>query len=652
MLPDALADYQAALPILDEHHQLADAARARAGLAPVLMRLGRLDEADHMLADAASEFASLGQSTAQGRLNLVRSELAFERGRHEEANSLAARALEILRDRPLDAAAARYRLAALALDRNDLESACASLDEAMPVVEEAGVTPLLADLLHLRGLILRRRGDMKDAVATLREAVSHLERIRGSLQAERFRAAFIGDRLKVYESLVRAILDSGTRGAAHEALEAAELAKSRARSDLVRGAVAARADNQSPESAALRAERDRLLEYLNHWYARLGSTQPDQAWRERAHALESDLSAVEARLAATQSISSGVDAPLAAAEVQQGLAADETLIEYFVVEDDLLAFVVKRDAITVHDCLIRANDLHDLVRRMKFQFGRAMRSGAFDDGRGERLEADARRALGELYQAVMRPLESVLPRSDRLTVIPHGPLHHVPFAALHDGRQHLIERYAIVTAPSASMYARLAARKSRGETDYKALVVGVADERVPMARREVAEVATMLHPVKLLLDHDATAESVAAAMKDASIVHFACHGRFDSQNPLGSGLRLYDRWFTVRDAYRLKLHDALLVLSACETGLSAVTLGDELDGLLRGFLAAGARGALMTLWMVDDATAAAVMRRFYENFMADKEKDTAKSLREAQRNVLRTNPHPIFWAPYILVSHS
>jgi CHAT domain-containing protein len=178
----------------------------------------------------------------------------------------------------------------------------------------------------------------------------------------------------------------------------------------------------------------------------------------------------------------------------------------------------------------------------------------------------------------------------------------------------------------------------------------VADDLAPHVRDEARQVAAMIHPERMLADSEATVAAVADAVEAASIVHFACHGRSDSQNPLGSGLRMHDRWLTVRDAYRLRLRNALLVLSACETGLSQVESGDELAGLLRGFFAAGAVTAVVSLWVVEDASTIALMRGFYARLKkVNGWRGVAAALRQSQCELLRKGWHPSYWAPFIMV---
>jgi CHAT domain-containing protein len=97
----------------------------------------------------------------------------------------------------------------------------------------------------------------------------------------------------------------------------------------------------------------------------------------------------------------------------------------------------------------------------------------------------------------------------------------------------------------------------------------------------------------------------------------------------------------------LNLHCALVTLSACETGVSAVAPGDELIGLARGFFAAGSPSLVLSLWTVDDDATAELMNEFYKNLIETGSPTTA--LRLAQLSVMKTKPHPFFWSPFILM---
>jgi CHAT domain-containing protein len=160
--------------------------------------------------------------------------------------------------------------------------------------------------------------------------------------------------------------------------------------------------------------------------------------------------------------------------------------------------------------------------------------------------------------------------------------------------------------------------------------------------------AEVFSDARILTGAKATFAAVRENLKEKfDILHLACHGQFRTENPLFSSLHLADGWATVRETETLHLPNALVVLSACETGLNKVAAGDELLGLVRGFLAAGAVSLLLTLWTVNDDAAAVLMREFYKNIKAGN--SLATSLRNAQLSFVNQNYHPYFWSPFALV---
>jgi CHAT domain-containing protein len=202
-------------------------------------------------------------------------------------------------------------------------------------------------------------------------------------------------------------------------------------------------------------------------------------------------------------------------------------------------------------------------------------------------------------------------------------------------------------APSAAIFQHCL---HRGEHGFdRALLLGVSDEQTPRIHDEIRSLVGIFGDTTAFVDDAATAGALRLHSTAADVVHLACHGQFRSDNPLFSALLLADGWFTVREAYSLRLNNALVTLSACETGANVVAPGDELIGLARGFFSAGARSVLLSLWMVDDEATNQMMVDFYREVKAGSSLST--SLRAAQLRMLKEMPHPFFWSPFVLVGH-
>ncbi len=129
----------------------------------------------------------------------------------------------------------------------------------------------------------------------------------------------------------------------------------------------------------------------------------------------------------------------------------------------------------------------------------------------------------------------------------------------------------------------------------------------------------------------------------------ATHGRFRQDNPLFSSIRLADGDLRVLDLAALPLSADLVSLSGCGTGLSVAVGGDELLGLTRALLSAGARAVLVSLWDVHDETAAAMMVDVFRRMMAGQ--GAAEALRAAMLATRDRLPHPFYWAPFVLLGH-
>jgi CHAT domain-containing protein len=185
--------------------------------------------------------------------------------------------------------------------------------------------------------------------------------------------------------------------------------------------------------------------------------------------------------------------------------------------------------------------------------------------------------------------------------------------------------------------------------------------RLPFSRREAEAIAAFVPPTALLqaTDFEASRSFVSEArLSDRRVVHFATHGLFDSEHPDLSGLVLSlvdekgaprDGFLRMHEIYNLRLPADLVVLSACQTALGREIRGEGLVGLTRGFMYAGARAVVASLWQVDDESTAELMKRFYRGMLKEKRRP-ADALRKAQLELSRDRrwSAPFYWAGFVL----
>ncbi|MGW5638220.1 CHAT domain-containing protein [Streptomyces sp. NPDC003832] len=261
-----------------------------------------------------------------------------------------------------------------------------------------------------------------------------------------------------------------------------------------------------------------------------------------------------------------------------------------------------------------------------------------------RFLADAREDFATLLAPVLRWSEP----DDVICLVPHGPLHQVPLGALDidlgDGAVGpLITRNPVVYLPSASTLRHVRARTRPRKVPRRAKSIVVADTvtvaPVVHGRLQAADLAARLGAT-VLSGTEVTKERVLAALSEQGrldLLHLACHGFFDSEEPLRSGVHLAgDDLLTAADILELRLDADLVTLAACDSGLGGHRPGDELIGLTRSLLYAGAASVLVTLWKVEEISTVLLLRDFYARWADGASK--AEALRQAQLSVAAVRP--------------
>jgi CHAT domain-containing protein len=245
---------------------------------------------------------------------------------------------------------------------------------------------------------------------------------------------------------------------------------------------------------------------------------------------------------------------------------------------------------------------------------------------------------------------------DLIYLLPHGSLHGLPLHLLQVGGRVLIERNIVAYAPSLSAL-RLCMRRKQASTllERRVVVFGDSREDLPSASAEAVEIAGLLG-AKPMLGSRVTQEEVESAAVGASIVHFAGHGVLGATDPLDAGIALAGgKTLTARRIFEVgRFGSGLVVLSGCETGVNELKRGDELIGLTRALLYAGASSLVASLWRVEDRATAFFMRDFYSIIDAAPELSIASALREA---ALKTRANKewasaFFWGPFVLIGSS
>ena len=340
--------------------------------------------------------------------------------------------------------------------------------------------------------------------------------------------------------------------------------------------------------------------------------------------------------------------PVNVQELQAVLQPEDHVLAYYIAGDEVLLFSVTETTIRLFRRLCSLAELRKAQRDLQFQMGR-LRSGQINlqmlDNRAQRL---LQKALHRLYQLLVAPVASIL-NTQRLRIIPHGLLHQLPFHAFWMGDSYLVECFDCSYMPSASISVHQATRRPTVASRQQWAGVAVTEQGIPETANEVNMVARFFEHPRLYLGDNATGNGLSQAATEADILHISTHGLMRHDNPLFSALKLADGWINVREIYQLDLQAHLVVLSACRSGFSRIDHGDEIIGLARGFLGAGAHTLLVSQWDVDDAYAPDFMVNFYQRLIED-DLEPASALRAAQCHAIDKGHHPFWWAPFFLIS--
>jgi CHAT domain-containing protein len=630
-----------------------EAAKARFRCAQALAALRDASAALALLDTAAAEFASAGLTAELGAVALLRARLCMDAEDWAAAETLGERAHTLFAERgsaerriQAEVIRAHAALALGAVARAD-GLAHAALETSI----DLGALPLSQAAHYVLAHVATARGESDTALAEYDAAIRDLERVQSSLATE-LRTEFLGDKLQLFQDAIELSLRSGQleRGFGY-----LERAKSRALVDYLLSQPEVRVTAGTPRERELIETLGRLREEHAWFYDRLHhqtvESEPEvNTLRQAVSDRERRIVKVHQQLALLRG-AERLEAlgpreslePPAPPRLDDGTA----LVEYVFWEDSGAAFVVSAAGVQVEPLRVGSRTLQRALNHWQLNMestARALQNSESVHG----LAANATGQLKNLYRLLLDPVEPHLAGMQRLIVVPYGPAHGVPFHALFDGQHHVAERFEVWTAPSSRLLELCSERAQPVAQRTNPLIVGYSGGRLPAVLDEARAVAALIGGHCYLEEH-ATRGVVLSEAGQHDILHLAAHGEARLDNPIFAHIALADGQLTTADVFALRLDGALVTLSACETGRGSVVGGDEVVGLSRGFLFAGASTLVQSLWRVDDAATARLMRCFYAHLRGGDA--PAAALRTAQRAFIEAGAHPYMWAPFQIVGY-
>lgn len=488
-----------------------------------------------------------------------------------------------------------------ALDTKDLAAARAAMARATQAARGRTRPEMLWRQLDLEGRVARSAGDQAAAIQAFRSAVAEVEKHRGSVRPAPWRAAILEDRIAPYRALTALLHE---RGDNEEAYRVARLAKART-----------------------------FVESL---------APPDPGLTDEGREPTVPGGLVPPPLSANSSL-------------RAALLANEALLDFFFTDDALLVFVMRRESLRAFEFPIDTLELSTLCTSTRWPghpvASEAAVTQAWDN------------ATTQLGRLLLDPLADLLAGVDRLLIVPNGPLHGVPFAALQLRGKRLIETTSVAILPAAE--ALLSRRPRPTRERYSMLAIGdpagTREGRLPGAAEEARRVAAQSsHRGEVATGADASEASFRKRAAAFDRIHLAAHGTIDTVSPVHSYVAMTpgggaDGRLEVSEIARLRLRAQLVVLSGCDTGVEqgmvrGAPLADERMSLARAFLVAGSASVIANLWETSDKAAREIMPALYARLLS---RSSAEALATLQRDLasgqLRGEQgvsfeHPYYWA--------
>ena len=359
------------------------------------------------------------------------------------------------------------------------------------------------------------------------------------------------------------------------------------------------------------------------------------------------------------------------------LRPDQTMLSYFVGENNLFAFVISKEHFEVIP-IKKEFPLEVWVEEFRnsiYRYNPASKQVEY-------LNQKYANIGYELYQLIFEPVRPAL-RNRELIIIPGGILGYLPFDALlaspasrYDdfyGHDYLIRDFQFSYSYSATLLNEMTEHRSNWKRggfmafapiySGDSLTIRSDPWRAVLGRLQFNEPEALairdIMGGRVFLDSMATEENFRKYAPQAGILHLAVHGKANDEHGEYSYLAFYqtldsveNELIFVKDLYTMRIRAALVVLSACETGIGELQRGEGIVSLARGFSYAGAASIVTTLWSIDDSASAEIMESFYQNLKTGETKDGA--LRNAKLTYLnrRKNSnasHPLYWAAFVPV---
>jgi tetratricopeptide (TPR) repeat protein len=580
-----------------------DRATALAGL---LQYKGALS----ILQNVEKEFRECGQPVSVAETQINEAVILGELGRYKEAFQTLESAKRLLKAEMIS-----HHLL-IDLNESALLLETGASDEALHKLKSVSEKAVEVNLLTIAykaywaiGYTYERKGQFKNAYYYLEKCLRLLEEIRGDISPNLLKMSFFSGIEDIYREMV---FLAQRMGLDYTAFSVLQKMKSRTLIEQMT------ATQKSLSTAHIPSK-------ISELYSDLHKNPPVyEQIRETLNTIN-QLETEYREMTIKGDLLKGITlTPPHAKVIQKQLDRKEALLEYIFGDNRLLLF------------FLTSSSFNSIV----VEYENRLTSKIYEYLSRVRSRSSLRNLSQVLYTMLIAPAEHHISDYTVLHIVPDQNLHLFPFHALYH-EKFLAESHQFMYHPAAVTI------KSKFPSGDSMLVLGHAAD-LPGVQKECEIISRLFkesgRDCTLLLNKNATKETLYELCPQYDIIHIACHGIFDSFNPLRSGLNLYDGILTALELYQLDLNGRLLIFSACGSGSVAIGKGNELLGITRALLCAG--GITITnLWEVPDTASIAFWEAFYEHLLT--EESILSAIQRAQQVMISTKfDHPYFWAGY------
>jgi tetratricopeptide (TPR) repeat protein len=680
-----------AITIYRQHGVSLDTGEALYQYAKTLVDVGRAKEALVALNEAWTLFYQGGFEHYASDIILQRADLLLDTGVVAEAYTQAYAAKQFFEKKGLVSHAARARLTmagallkSFQLSEGDQELQSGLFQQAISLCQETLIQARQRNLQeqvykcqHLLGLLAAFQGNVSQAARHYKAAIAQIERMLDDLAYD-LSPSFLRTAGTIYDDMIALCLQQSQVERAFSYLERARSTAlrqylSRSQTTHDKEAISSAVHASSAATLQIHDELGFWQEAYRKYSSQLATLDTSSSSIVDRDALQQDLKRCEVKLNElfervhlTPSVPVAIHLPsngkqpatrkrksVDVMQLRQQLFPDQLLLAYFLHQERLILFALTREGLSVHESPGGVAQLEHLFLLLHAH----LQTDGWPNPQQPQPQQQqvARRLLRKLYDLLIAPVAALLPSSSGyLTIVPYGPLHKLPFHALYDGSQFLVEHFQINYLPASNILLHLHApsREKMLASTKPSLVFGYSQNGHLQRALDEARTLTELLGARCYLERDATIARLIEEAPGSPIIHLATHGHSRMDAPNFSSVRLADGQLTALDVFNLNLEGCELVtLSGCETGLSLSSGGDEQIGLGRAFLAAGVPSLVTSLWPVEDNATNELMKSFYEHLLRGEGK--VQALRAAQCSLLHGTSsaytHPYFWAAFRLV---